>query len=1357
MNNKIIFFLIAFCNFLVNYAQSGKLFSADAELSSSLINQVYQDRNGIIWIATEDGLNRYDGSKFTIYKHDRQNPYSILNNYVRVIFEDNKGHLFVGFLNGLQIYNYATDAFTEIPLLFESGNKINAHVSSILERKDGNILIGTAGHGLFLVSTKGNNLSAIQNVQITSSYLIKFLYEDNEQNLWIVTDDKGLIRTNKNNRVKSFFLNNGIPTNNISVICQDKNGNLLAGSLNSGLYLYDKSSDSFVSVPYRDNHSLPVKTLFLNDKNQFFVGTDGNGIKIYDPLQKKISEINFNVATFDFSKSKAHSILEDKAGNTWIGIYQKGVMLLPSLTNKFNYIGYKSVMKNTIGSNCIMSIFQDHKGTLWVGTDNDGLYGLTPDGEQKVHFTQTGKSNSVPTTVMSIFEDSEYNLWLGSFLNGMTKFNRKTGECEYVKNLLDQNSNYTLPVYSFAEDEDKNLWIATMGPGLFSMNLKNNKIVRYTSVGGTEYRPDLNVIHNSWINCLLITRNQKLYFGTFDGLGCLDLKTKNFVSTYGTNRLLAGQVIYTIFEDHEGTIWIGTPDGLKYLDRKTNRVKSFTMEHGLPNNVICAIKEDKDYNLWISTNYGISKFNPKDHSFINYYASDGLQGNEFSKRAALIDNKGQFIFGGISGLTIFNPQEITGNAKKLDVRITDFYIHDKSVKKNMKSGSHIIIDTTVMDAKKFYLSHKDNSFSIEFSSMEFISPERITFMYSMNDENWISLRPGTNRVTFNNLSPGKYNFRVKGSDYKTHSDIKAITVNISPVWYFSIWAKISYSLIFISIIYLIVQQIRQRYRTRQKMLEHIHAKQIDEAKLQFFTNISHEIRTPISLIVSPLKRLLISDKDIERQKAYLTMYRNTERILLLINQLMDIRKIDKEQMFLKFQEIEIVEYINELTSIFEDQIQSKNIELHFHHELEHLRVWIDPKNFDKIIMNVLSNAFKFTPENGKIDIYLRIGQKNNEVNKLHEYFEITISDTGIGLNENEIERIFERFYQIPNTQSNFNEGAGIGLHLSRSLVELHHGNIKAENNVNGQGCSFIIHLPLGKEHLKPDEIAINKTIPVHFTGISPIITSDSEEMKIKSKSKKRVLIIDDDDEIRKYIKNELAGDYHIIECTNGKEAFQLILDKTPDLIISDIIMPEMDGITLCRKIKQNVNINHIPVILLTAKTDERDNIEGLDTGADAYMIKPFSIELLKKTVQNIIKNREILQNNFSGNQTQKDKIKNITLKSSDDKLMEKVMDIINNNIGNPQLNVEMISKKIGISRVHLFRKLKELTNQSTRDLIRNIRLQQAAALLSSKNLTIKEVAVATGFSNLTHFSNAFKELYGVPPTIYVETHLKSEK
>jgi signal transduction histidine kinase/ligand-binding sensor domain-containing protein/DNA-binding response OmpR family regulator len=1344
MKTKVVLTILFLGMCIICPAQTGKLFTVDKELPSSMVNRIYQDNRGYIWIATENGICRYDGSKFTTYKYNKDKINVIKNNFAEAFYGDEQGHLFVGYLNGLQQYDFATDTYHNVTMKLKGGNIVTAHVTCFCRINQNDLLIGTAGHGIFLLKLRGNNYQADQQQYPILSFFINCIFKDHAHNLWISTINRGVFRINKR-QCKQYFFNKKSAVRNISAICESKNKRLYVGALDNGLFQYNSQKDQFELIS--QTKDLPIKDLCVTRSNKIIIGTDGKGIKTLLPSSNNLINEGYNIPQFDFSKSKVHSIIEDKTGNLWMGVFQKGVLLQPTIKNAFQYFGYKSSTKNIIGSCCVMSLCKDRQGTLWIGTDNDGLYGIDSHGKLKVHFAPS-INNHIPHTIMSVFEDSNGNLWIGSFMEGLMRMNKKDGICTPIK-LMNKGLEPAISIYSIVEDSQKNLWIGSMGTGLFQINLNNNKTVSFSGGSGLRYNEQLNDLHNGWINTLMITKDNKLYIGTYDGIGCLDLKTKSFVSTYKRNRLLPGAAIFTTYEDFKGNIWIGTSDGLMCIDHNSHKITSYNTHNGLPSNTIYGIKGNNRI-LWISTNYGISQFDFSKKKFTNFYANDGLQENEFSRNAAISDTSGMIYFGGVNGVTYFNPNQINIPIKKLNIYITDFYIHDAAIHKGTKSGIYDIINTAVTDAQTFHLSHNDNSFSIEFSTMEFNNPERITYMYSLNEEKWVTLQPGTNRVSFSNLSPGKYHFKIKAKDYEVYSNIKEITIIISPPWYLTIWAKLVYILLLFLIAYFIMQEIKRRYNIRQQLLKEVHEKEINEAKLQFFINISHEIRTPMTLIISPLERLLATDNDDERRRSYRIIYRNANRILNLVNQLMDIRKIDKGQMIMKFKKTEIIGFVKDILAVFEYEANKKQIKFTLHTDLNDLQAYIDPKNFDKIIMNLLSNAFKFTPKKGAIDIYIQNGKSEN-----NEFYEITISDNGIAIDNDKLKRIFERFYQINNSQNNSNVGTGIGLHLTQSLVELHHGSIYAVNNEDQKGCRFIVRMPLGDSFFKPEEMdkdnqntyKISKEIGYNTDS------SDENDMTIsQAKNKHRILIVEDDEEIRKYLCSELSSEWHMSSCTNGKEALSIILKKAPDLVVSDIMMPEMDGMTLCRKIKQNININHIPVILLTAKTREEDNIEGLSIGADSYITKPFNIAILKKTITNLIKNRETLKNSFSGMQYQEENINKIQIKSPDEKLLERIMKAINKNIGDTEFNVESLAEEVGISRVHLHRKLKELTNQTTRDFIRNIRLQEAASIIKGKNQNITEVSRAVGFVNVTYFSTAFKELYGITPSKYAEKY-----
>lgn len=1375
MKAQILFLFSIYCFLIgstpVMKAQTGKFYSTDKELSNSLINAVYQDRKGFIWIATENGLNKFDGTRFSIYRHNATDSTSLKNNYVRTLFEDSRGNFWIGCINGLQRYDRATDNFHELFISRKDGRK-NPHITSIIERRNGDLWIATSGQGA--ISLKKNSNPASFHIeteltdQIGSNYL-NVIFEDSRQNLWIATEEKGLYRYSPESKeLKSYKAPYHIAGDDVSAICEDAHGQIFVGTLTKGLFrLSSRQEGNFEPVLYQNRMNLNIRTLIIDTRGKLIIGTDGEGVKEYQPQQDIIVDSEINAGPFDFSKSKVHSLIEDKDHNLWLGIFQKGLILVPGISNKFDYYGYKSIHNNTIGSSCVMAIHTDEQATIWIGTDNDGLYAINDQGKQLRHYThQAGNPQSVPGTILCLYEDSNQELWLGSYFDGLARMNKQTGTCQDATSLLQGNLNAGKPKVScIIEDKNKNLWVGTYGSGLYKINLPTQHVTYYESTRNENDDWSINRLPNDWISYLLEDREGMIWIGTYKGLAVLNPQTDNFINYKKQNNLLPGYVVYSLLESSNGEIWAGTSEGLVCLNKDRLTPVLFTTADGLPSDIICGLAEDEKKNIWISTHQGISKLNPPEKKFINYYAGDGLQGNEFTRTAVFKDKRGKIFFGGTNGVTAFYPQDITEIKKEMNVLITGFHVANRPVKKGDKSGNNVITDTAVMDTEQFTLAYNENTFSIDFSVLEFSNPDRISYQYKIKElgDEWISTQPGTNRVTYSSLKPGKYTFSVQARDHNNFSNIRTVTIAITPPWYQTWWAKVIWGCLGALLIYALTMYILSRIRHRQEVMRQKHMEQINEAKLQFFINISHEIRTPMTLIISPLEKLLAEHS--EKQPVYLMIYRNAQRILRLINQLMDIRKLDKGQMHLKFRETDIVGFINDLMQTFNYQAQKKNITFTFEKELEgadSLKVWIDLNNFDKVLMNVLSNAFKYTHEGGNIEVSLKTGHNDAYRGALKDYFEIDITDNGIGIDKNKIEQIFERFYQIDNdmTQSNF--GTGIGLHLSRSLVELHHGIIKAENREDGQGTRFVIRLPLGSNHLKAEELENPEE-----TGSEPTISQlpkdsiyeteeenkTNEYRKPKAKTRYRVLIVEDDEEIRRYIRSELDSDFRIYECTNGREGLETILKEKPDLVISDVMMPEMDGITLCRKIKQNININHIPIILLTAKSKAEDQIEGLEIGADAYIVKPFNTELLRTTISNLIANRERLRGKLVGEQQVEEKITKIEMKSNDEILMSKVMKTINDHLADPTLNVEMLAANVGMSRVHMHRKLKELTNQSARDFIRSIRLKQAANLLREKNLSVSEVAYATGFSNLSHFSNTFRDFYGISPSEYKEQQM----
>lgn len=1353
---RYILIFIFSCNCFVqqSMAQMGRFYSTDTGLSSSLTNQLYQDSRGFVWTATEYGLSRFDGLHFTNYFHRSDDSTSIRNNYVRTLFEDDERNLLVGCIDGLMKYDRQLDSFSEIRMM-RAGRQVFPHVTQMHKLGNGEIWVSTTGQGMFKLDGQRMSAFSLDDKLMQANYNYQScFYEDSHGNIWIGTYGRGVICYKPVTGETKMFKYPAINDNNIYAIQEDGYGNLFIGTQKQGLFRYDWQKEQFTPVPCADDEAVSVYCLLSVD-GRLLVGTDGQGVKQYNSDKGQLEQYNSNSTPRDFSTWKIHSIMVDKDKNLWLGAFQKGIVMIPKIENQFEYYGERSAYDNPIGHTCVMSVFQDSEQNLWVGADNEGLFKLSPDGKRLKHFKSDDSPHSVANTIMCIYEDSEKNFWLGSYTRGLAKMNRRTEECEYTLPIDNEK------IFSITEDSHKNLYIATLGSGFYRYGLRTKTLEHFESSKNEIGNLKCNELANDWLNCLFCDSEGLIWIGHYKGISCFNPQTGSFLNYKEVNTLITDCIGYALLEDADGNIWAGTSEGLYLFDKKTEKVQRFTVNEGLPNNVICGLCTDNQHNVWLSTYMGISKCDIKSKRFVNYYAGDGLQGNEFMHGAFHKSESGKIYFGGINGITCFWPQNIIEFVRDLHVSIIEFHIFDRPVHKNTLSNGKRVIDDAVQDAETFRLSHGDNTFSLILSTLQYKNPEQISYQYKIEElgNRWLTTEPGRNRVTYNNLPPGKYTFSVCATSHDNLSEIRTVRILIAPPWYETWWAYCIYFSLATLLIWGIIGTFISRMQHRREIMKREHAEQLNEAKLQFFINISHEIRTPMTLIINPLEKLLSDRKEEELHKTYLMIYRNAQRILHLINQLMDIRKLDKGQMFLKFRETDIVGFIADVMQAFEYPALKKSILFSFRHDMPSLKVWIDLNNFDKVLMNILSNAFKYTPENGEIEIALTTGKDPARQDALREYFEIAVSDNGIGISQGEIERIFERFYQVDNDVTKSNFGTGIGLHLSRSLVELHHGVIYAENRKEASGTRFIIRLPLGAVHLRTDELETakgEKNITLHSHILQPEEMLPVEAKNAgagKHKSHLNILIVEDEEEIRSYLEQEMKNEYHVATCNNGKEAYNLILKEMPDLVISDVMMPEMDGLTLCRKMKQNTNINHIPIVLLTAKSRMEDTLEGMDMGADAYIVKPFNTEFLKSTIANLLVNRRLLRNKFSGRQLQKDKVENIAIKSSDEMLMSRIMKVVNEHISDPEFSVERLASEVGLSRVHVHRKLKELTNSSARDFIKNIRLQQAASLLAQdKKLAVSEVAYAIGYTNLSYFSYSFKEKYGISPKEYAASY-----
>ena len=1341
------------------WAQSGKLFNTDNQLSSNLATQVFQDKSGFIWIATRNGLNTYDGYHITIIKKDMSNFLGLNSNYINSIAQDEKEHILLGTNNSL--LEFTGSEFLKIPMLDSKGKELATYVKQIYPLRNKDVAVATSGYGIMLKKQDEQKCHAMKGEVEKLKYIHKLL-EDKRGRLWIITEDGKLYRKETNGRVTSHFT--GTEGVGAQDILQDALGNLYLASKNQGVYLLRAGSNAFARISNIGN--LPIDNIYISRNNKLYIGSDGLGIYVYDPQTGFLQDNPLFSRLVNLAKSKITSIIEDNQGNIWVSMLQKGVFMQSNIQNDFNYMGFRLGNRNVIGENCVTSLSINQGNQVWVGTDKDGLY-LFNIATRSVegHFLNQN-------TVLTLCKDQQGRTWVGTYTDGLGYMDA-AGSFHPV----DLGISKSVGIFDIKQDPQGNIWIATMGKGLFCLQ-KDGSRRNYKTKYGADNNLKINCLPNNYLIKLSFSNDgNHLYVATSVGLACLDRKQNSWTSTFkGINCLNKNRFSHCVFVDSKDQVWYGTEDGAFCFDfRKGIEPKHYSTANGLTDNSVASITEDYQGNIWIGTIKGLNKLALKSGTITKFYAESGLQSNEFSDASVCTTQDGKTILmGGSGGLNWFQADQVRQHPWQAKVVISGFILNNKMVTPGMKSGSYTITDNWSTFSRDFQLSHEDNTFTLQLSTLTYNDVEQISYVYSINGDAWRTVPAGQNELAFSHLAPGRYKYRIKAICNGYETPVKEFTITIHPAWYASIWAKLFYLLLLIAAIMLYLRHRKHQMEDQLILQQHIHAEEMGEAKIKFFMNISHEIRTPLTLIITPLLSLIKEDKEPHRQGIYEIIRKNSERILHLINQMMDLRKIDKGQMVMRMCQTDMVAFINEEYKLFRQQALAKNIDFEYQHDSEELPVWIDRNNFDKVIINILSNAFKFTPTAGHILLSLTHTD-------YHAY--ISVKDSGIGIPKDKLETIFQRFYQTPAAPNDRNIGTGIGLDLTRSLVELHYGTISARNNEGEKGSKFehgsefIIRIPLGKDHLKPEELIDEEEIKEKQNQELAEVEQLEQEVKetenaekaesaagttdmqgnlpaSASGNKAEIVIVEDEEDIQDYLKAQLSSDFKIRTYPNGKVALNEILKNKPDLIISDIMMPEMDGTTLCAKLKSNINTNDVPIILLTAKSREEDQLEGLQTGADAYILKPFNMDILRRTIINLLTMRRTLKNKFTGKERQEEKVEQKKIQTPDDALMQRVMEVINENIGDSDLSVDMIAQKVGISRVHLHRKMKELTNQTPHSFIRNIRLQQAAKLLKDGKQSITDVMYACGFSNSASFSTMFKNLYGCSPREYMQNAMK---
>ena len=1296
------------------YAQTGTFLSSD-RFSSSLISTICQDRQGFVWVGTDYGLNRYDGYRFVSFLHDDDNPGSLGFNVVVRLFCDREGRLWVGTNHGLDRYDAVTQSF--IHYSFPNGWK--PRVSTIVQRQDGTILVGTSGYGAFTLTDDGQ----LRQFKIpgTDDYFNLFV-EDSRGRLWKAGfDDRIFMYTGK--KLETFRSEVGNPQEFIQF------GDELLVLCQHGIMSYHngKMSISDVNLAALSTKDAVFTKAAVSQTGVLYIGTRGQGVcRVVGTHQRRLEPVAINAFGIDPYTTKISAAIFDRSGNLWLGCDRKGLLMVPQRPPQFSSWTFES--QGLRLSSPVSSVCEGDGGITWCTVQGVGVYG----------FDKTGRvvaRPASPKAVEFIYRDRMHRYWIGTD-DAFYAYNPATGQSE-------QQFAFDCDRFNdMTTDADGNLYISVYSRGLCIFNPSTGKV---RNLNFSQQDKGRGRLCNNWIMSLSNDRKGLIWMGTASGVSCYDPHTDNFRSQ-GWNTLLDGIVCYEVCELHsgklpdgrslEGAMAIGTERGLYLYDRKTRKAEPFPGSEQLRNKVISYIVQSNDGDVWCSTSAGIWQYSIKNHTFIGHINGNGLMQKEYLYGVGMHTDEDMIYFGQNDGLTVFSPSRVRKQSAAIDsLKLVGFMAGGTPVSARTVLNGVRVTDCAISQSKRFKVSYLDHTVTLAFSQLNYENAMNAVFEYRVNGGEWISNPEGQNIITLSQLQPGKYRIDVRACQGNDYSAVNSVTVVVTPPWYRSTFAYILYILGILGLIGYMGYSYRRRTYQR-----------LDEEKMKFLINATHDIRSPLTLIMSPLEKLKLYAKghptaDAQQLEAPIdTIERNAKRILDLVNQILDVRKIDKQQMHLHCQETELVSFVRGICKMFEFSAQERHLNFRLDcGSLQQIDAWVDRSQFDKVVSNLLSNAFKYTGENGEVVVSLA-SEANQAV--------LRVADNGVGLDENSLKHIFDRFYQGENAQRLNIKGTGIGLNLCKMIVDMHHGTIEASNRTDGQrGSVFTVTLPLGNAHLTPEEIEK----PVEVPEVQPVAEG---KPVVTSSTKYRVLIVDDDAEIGNYISNELGRYYKFHLCSNGREGLKELLSAAPesryDLVISDVMMPEMDGFTMLRMIKTNINISDIPVIMLTSMADVGNRLEGLERGADAFLAKPFNMEELRMNIENLLQTRQRLKGKYSGAQMQADKVEAPEVKGNDELLMERIMKAINKNLSDSDFNVDMLTQEVGISRAQLHRKMKEMTGISTSEFLRNIRLEQAARLLREQKINVTQVAYTVGFSNLAHFSTIFRKHFGVAPSEYAE-------
>ena len=1323
-------------------------------LSQSTVLKIFQDKKGFIWFATRDGLNKYDGYNFTVYRHVFNNPNSISSSNITCISEDKNENLWVGTADGgINKMDKETGNFVRFKQTDSKVEIDKVNVSSIIVTKENQIYAATYGVGVLHIDGNTGKVELDSFVSKQNSiYSLSQIYQNKKGDFLIGGQLGVFIHKPKNKEAVLLKINNNLTPkrNQITSILEDPDGNILVGTRGNGLYKIDLVSRNTSQILYNstqiDRDNL-IMSLSYDQEGTLWIGTDSGVILIKKNNFKNPIHLQTNPdSDTGLSSHAIQGLLVDKDDNVWIGTWEAGLNVHFRNRNKFSLYRHKTNTEQSLLRDKITSIACEDNNRVWVGS-NSGLTLLDRKANKYKHFIINPSTSTVLNNndINFLHIDKEGDLIVLTWGMGMRILKKGSVDFQNYHFNNGQSNSYFTSVES--SKIPHKLWVGTQESGLLSFDKLTGV---FTPVKDLNQKGILAEVH---VNSILEDSEGILWVGS-DNNGTFRYNPKNHQINHFDNLNKPGSIkgnhVFQIYEDTQKRIWIATNGGgLCLYQPKTKTFKTWTTEDGLPNNTVKGILEDKHQNLWLATNNGLSAFLTKSNSFKNYTKEDGLQGSEFLINAYAKNKGGEMFFGGTGGMNIFHPDSLKESNKFPPVYITGLRLFNKPVSVGQKDSP---LPKDILSTNELTFESNQNVFSLEFTALDFETLKNNQYAYFLEgfDTDWQQV--GTQRIAnYTNLNAGEYTFYVKASnnDGVWNPRMATMKIIVLPPWNKSWWAFWIYGALFLGSIYAFrkVVQVRERFRLDIKIQETENAQihELDRLKTNFFTNISHEFRTPLTLIISPLEKYLSENSDLlnpQRKRAE-SIYRNAKQLQKLINQLLDLSKLEAGRLFPEITQSDIVELAKNLTNSFQDLAEQKNVSLQFASDQEPIMAYFDSDIVEKILTNLLSNAFKFSKNGGKIIVSIALKPSDNS------QIIIQVSDNGIGISKENLPNIFNRFYQVQDKNQPQIVGTGVGLSLCKELAELHRGEILVSSKIE-EGTTFYVYLPIAKNAFEKQWIHEEGSLPNsknnQFENIVQL--TESQESLNNDKNKPLILIAEDNEDLRLYIKEIFLQDFQILESDNGKSAFELAQENLPDLIISDWMMPQMTGIELCENIKTDIKTSHIPVIILTSKSSNESKLMGLETGADDYITKPFNASLLEVRVKNILENRKKLRELFS--KSPKIKTREITLNSSDEHFLERVIKIVEENMININLDIAFLEKELKMSNMQMYRKLKSLTNLSGNEFIKNIRLKKAVQLLESENYNVSEIAYKVGFSDPSYFSRIFKKQYGKAPSEYIE-------